>query len=63
MQMTQVFAVRLAILILAIVSVATWNVILWGQVNQRDQILVAQDRLLEAIAAGARISLWAGTEE
>lgn len=52
----------MAVLILALVSVATWNVILWGQVNQRDQTLVAQDRLLGAIAAGARISHLAGTE-
>ena len=55
-------AAAMAVLILAIVSLATWNVILWGQVSERDQTLVAQDRLLEAIAAGARISLLAGTE-
>ena len=55
-------AAVMAVLILALVSVATWNVILWGQVNQRDQTLVAQDRLLGAIAAGARISHLAGTE-
>ena len=52
----------MAVLILAVVSVAAWNVILWGQVNQRDQTLVAQEQLLDAIAAGARISLLAGTE-
>ncbi len=52
----------MAVLILAVVSVATWNVILWDQGNQRDQTLAAQDRLLDAIAAGARISLLAGTE-
>ena len=55
-------AAVMAVLILAVVSVATWNVILWDQGNQRDQTLVAQDRLLAAIAAGARISLLAGTE-
>ncbi len=55
-------AAVMAVLILAVVSVATWNVILWDQGNQRDQTLVAQDRLLSAIAAGARISLLAGTE-
>ena len=52
----------MAILILAVVSAATWNIILWGQVNQQNQTLLAQDRLLDAIAAGARISLLAGTE-
>lgn len=55
-------AAVIAILILAIVGFGTWNVILWGQVNQRDQTLVEQEQLLDAIAAGARISLLAGTE-
>jgi len=55
-------AAVMAVLILAVVSVATWNVILWDQGNQRDQKLGEQDRLLSAIAAGASISLLAGTE-
>ncbi len=55
-------AAVMAVLILAIVGVGTWNSILWGQVNQREQILEQQDRLLDAIAAGARISQLAGTE-
>ena len=52
----------MAVLILAIVGVGTWNSILWGQVNQREQILEQQDRLLDAIAAGATISQLSGTE-
>ena len=55
-------AAAMAVLILAIVGVGTWNVILWGQVNQRDETLVAQEQILDAIAAGARISPLAGTE-
>ena len=55
-------AAVMAILILAIVSLATWNVILWDQGNQQDQKLGEQDRILSAIASGARISLLAGTE-
>ncbi len=55
-------AAVMAVLILATVSVATWNVILWDQGNQRDQTLLVQEQLLDAIAAGARISLLAGTE-
>ena len=52
----------MAVLLLAVVGVGIWNGILWGQVNQRDQTLARQDRLLDAIAAGARISRLAGTE-
>ena len=52
----------MAVLILAIVGVGAWNSILWGKVNQLDQTLAQQDRLLDAIAAGARISRLAGTE-
>ena len=52
----------MAVLILATVSVAPWNVILWDQANQQDQKLGEKERILSAIAAGARISLLAGTE-
>ena len=55
-------AAAMAALMLAIVGVGIWNVVLWGQVNQQDQTLEVQDRLLEAIAAGARTSLLSGTE-